>query len=133
MIHLHQLDGCAPAPLAHYLKAIGILRLVSEQVDSEARGWWDGDNFHLTTKLSREKLEAFFLCDYLPTPIFNPWGARSGFYDGGAEKSARESLKEIERSTSPRLEPFRTTIRTVRSIITDTTGGSKPSDKEKDR
>ena len=133
MIHVHQLDGCAPTPLAHYLKAIGILRLVSEQVDSEVRGWWDGDNFHLATKLSREKLEAFFLCDYLPTPIFNPWGARSGFYDGGAEKSARESLKEIERSTSPRLEPFRTTIRTVRSIITDTTGGSKPSDKEKDR
>ena len=133
MIHVHQLTGCAPAPLAHYLKAIGILRLVSEQVDHEARGWWDGDHFRLATKLSQEKLEAFFLYDYLPTPIFNPWGARSGFYGGRSEKSARESLKEIEHSSSPRLEPFRTTIRTVRSIITNTTGGNKPSDKEKDR
>ena len=45
MIHVHQLDGCAPAPLAHYLKALGILRLVAEQADRDARGWWDGDRF----------------------------------------------------------------------------------------
>ena len=133
MIHVHRLDGCAPAPLAHYLKALGILRLVAEQADRDARGWWDGDHFRLATKLSREKLEAFFVCDYLPTPIFNPWGARSGFYDGGSEKSARESLRRIECSSSPRLEPFRTTIKTVQSIITGTTAGGKPSDKEKDK
>ena len=24
-LHLHPLKGCAPAPLAHYLKALGIL------------------------------------------------------------------------------------------------------------
>ena len=73
------------------------------------------------SKLTREELEAFFLHDYQPTPIFNPWGARSGFYDGPSEKSARESLKRIEHSSSPRLEPFRTTIKTVRSIIAGTT------------
>ena len=120
-------------PLAHYLKALGVLRLVAEQADREVRGWWEGDRFWLSTKLSREKLEAFFRHDYQPTPIFNPWGARSGFYSGGSEKSARESLERIERSSSPRLEPFRTVIATVRSVITDTTAGSKPSDKETDR
>ena len=41
-LHLHELGGCAPAPLAHYLKALGILRLVSEQADSSARGFWRG-------------------------------------------------------------------------------------------
>ena len=132
MIHVHRLDGCAPAPLAHYLKALGVLRLVSEQADSNARGWWDGDHFRLATRLSREELEEFLLCDYLPTPIFNPWGARSGFYDGASEKSARESLRRIECSLNPRLEPFRTTIKTVQSIITGTTSGGKPSDKERD-
>jgi hypothetical protein len=36
-------DGCAPVPLAHYLKALGILRLVLEQADGAARGIWQGD------------------------------------------------------------------------------------------
>ena len=133
MIHVHQLHGCAPAPLAHYLKALGILRLVAEQADSGARGWWDEDRFRLATKLTREQLEAFFLHDYQPTPIFNPWGARSGFYPGASEKSARESLTRIECSSSHRLQPFRTTIETVRSVIVGTTAKGKPSDKEKDR
>ena len=133
MIHVHQLDGCAPTPLAHYLKALGILRLVAEQVDSDARGWWDGDRFRLATKLTRKELEMYFLRDYQPTPIFNPWGARSGFYDGGSEKSARESLRRIACSSTPRLEPFRTTIKTVRSVITRTTAGNKPSNREKDQ
>ena len=129
MIHVHTLDGCAPAPLAHYLKALGILRLLAEQADSAARGWWEGDRFRLATKLGWEELEGFFLKDYEPTPIFNPWGARSGFYAGSSEKKARESLTQIECSSNPRLELFRTTIKTVRSVITKT----KPSDKEKDR
>lgn len=133
MIHVHELDGCAPFPLAHYLKALGILRLVAEQADSDIRGWWDGDHFRLATKLTRDELEAFFRCDYQPTPIFNPWGARSGFYAGGSEKSARESLTQIESSLTSRLEPFRTTIKTVRSVIGDVTKAAKPSDKQKDR
>ena len=133
MIYVHQLDGCAPTPLAHYLKALGILRLVAEQADLDARGWWDGDRFRLATKLNRKGLEAFFLYDYKPTPIFNPWGARSGFYAAGSEKSARESLIRIERSSNPRLGPFRTMIKMVRSVITDTASGDKPSDKERDR
>ena len=80
MIHVHQLDGCAPAPLAHYLKALGILRLVAEQADSGARGWWDEDRFRLATKLTREQLEAFFLHDYQPTPLVSPWNKGAGFF-----------------------------------------------------
>ncbi len=42
------LDGCAPTPLASYLKALGVLRLLSsstnnfsgQAVDPRARGWW---------------------------------------------------------------------------------------------
>ncbi len=37
-LHLHQLKGCSPAPLANYLKALGILRLVAEHPDPTARG-----------------------------------------------------------------------------------------------
>ena len=131
MIHVHYLDGCAPTPLAHYLKALGILRLVAEQADNDARGWWDGDHFRLATRLNRDELEQFFADEYQPTPIFNPWGARSGFYDGTSEKSARASLNRIMVSKSPRLEPFRTAIETVRSVVTRTTEGDKPTENKK--
>ena len=80
MIHVHRLHGCAPAPLAHYLKALGILRLVSEQVDANARGWWDGAHFRLANTLTREELERFFLYRYKPTPLVSPWNKGSGFY-----------------------------------------------------
>lgn len=80
-MNIHEMNGCAPAPLAHYLKALGILRLVSEQADPEARGWWNGDQFRLATFLSKEKLEDFFLNQYTPSPIIAPWNRGSGFYD----------------------------------------------------
>ena len=35
-LHIHHLTGCAPVPLAAYLKGLGILRVVSEQKDREA-------------------------------------------------------------------------------------------------
>ena len=131
MIHVHHLDGCAPTPLGHYLKALGILRLVAEQVDHEARGWWDGDHFCLATRLSCEELEKFFVCDYQPTPIFNPWGGRSGYYDGSSEKGARESLEQIEQSSNEQLNPFRRTIKVIRQVITDMTPEMKPSESNK--
>lgn len=49
--HDVELRGCAPVPLAHYLKALGILRLVAEQVDPQAQGWWDRDVFWLRSTL----------------------------------------------------------------------------------
>ncbi|WP_295449487.1 type I-U CRISPR-associated protein Csx17 [uncultured Thiodictyon sp.] len=83
MIHIHDLGGCAPAPLAHYLKALGILRLVAESKDygdPEARGWWEGERFRLATTLDRTALEAFFLNWYEPTPLVAPWNRGSGFF-----------------------------------------------------
>ncbi len=123
--HFHNLKGCSPEPLANYLKGLGILRLVGEQADKQARGWWDGETFCLLTKLSNEDLEAFFLEKYEPTPVFNPWGARSGYYAGSNEKTARVALKAIEESTTDRLAEFRKAIATVRTVIAEG-GGVKP-------
>lgn len=77
---VHELGGCAPTPLAHYLKALGVLRLVAEQVDAEARAWWEGERFFLASRLDREELEAFLLNRYEPTPIVAPWNRGSGFF-----------------------------------------------------
>jgi CRISPR-associated protein Csx17 len=83
------LAGCAPAPLAHYLKALGILRLVSEQKDPSCRGAWRDDRFVLMTALTREELERFLLEEYRPTPMLSPWNGASGFYRTWDEKSRK--------------------------------------------
>lgn len=104
-LHLHELGGCAPAPLAHYLKALGILRLVSEQADLSARGFWRGERFFLVTNLSRDELEAFFLDRYAPTPLVSPWLKGSGFY-----AKNDPGLSPIRKSLAQRLAVFRTAI-----------------------
>ena len=73
------LSGCAPVPLAHYLKALGILRLVSEQKDPKATGRWHRDRFVLDSTLDREALERFFLEEYRPTAIMVPWSGGDYF------------------------------------------------------
>lgn len=73
------LGGCTPTPLANYLKALGVLRLLSVR-DPRARGFWAGDRFVLRTVLDRTAVERFFLDEYEPTPILAPWNAGSGFY-----------------------------------------------------
>lgn len=127
---LHRLNGCAPTPLAHYLKALGILRLVSEQPDPEARGWWEGERFLLATHLDEDELLDFFLEEYEPTPLFNPWGARSGYFPGSSESSARKVLEAIETSGRDRFASFKDIINCVREILKTTTGGKKPGDKD---
>lgn len=122
---VHNLDGCAPTPLAHYLKALGILRILAEQDDSKAHGWWQGERFRLATKLDRREIQDFFLERYEPTPMFNPWGGRSGFYPGSAEKRARNVLESIERSQDSRLNSYRKTVEHLRQVIQRTTGGKK--------
>lgn len=81
------LAGCSPTPLAHYLKALGVLRLiasptssVSGAADPEVRGWWENEYFYLHTRLDAEGLTRFFLEEYAPSPIIAPWNGGSGFY-----------------------------------------------------
>lgn len=71
--HDVELSGCTPEPLMAYLKALGILRLVSKQKDGSARGWWKNDVFWLRSTLDRDALLNFFLNEYKPTPIVVPW------------------------------------------------------------
>lgn len=113
-MHIHDLDGCAPAPLAHYLKALGILRLVAEQADASARGWWEGDRFRLATVLDRDELESFFLTRYAPTPFVAPWNKGSGFFQANDP-----GIGPIESSTAMRLQRFRGGIAASRAFLTE--------------
>jgi CRISPR-associated protein Csx17 len=113
------LDGCTPEPLMGYLKALGVLRLVSEskQADPDACGYWRNGTFALETKLDRDGLLKFFREDYKPTPIVAPWGARSGFYPGPSESSARKALTDIMNAQNERVGPFKDAIVCIRAIL----------------
>ena len=114
MIHQHDLLGCAPDPLAHYLKALGILRLVAEQADPEARGAWRDEHFVLWTHLDRAGLERFFLEDYRPTPLLSPWNKGSGLMS-----DSDPAVCALERSTAPRFSDYRSGIGQVRAFNSD--------------
>lgn len=124
-MNVHILKGCTPAPLANYLKALGILRLVGEQADSQVRGWWDGEQFCLLTILSEVELRQFFLEKYEPTPLLAPWNGGSGFF----KKDNRRAIQAIADSQAKRMQSYRRGIQEARSVLGDLT--AKPEKDQK--
>ncbi|MCC6526649.1 MAG: type I-U CRISPR-associated protein Csx17 [Polyangiaceae bacterium] len=112
MIHVHALGGCTPTPLAHYLKALGLLRIVAEQRDPAARGFWKDEHFHLVTALDRDGLVGFLANDYAPSPITSPWNKGSGFFSADDK-----GLAPLERSAAPRFAPLRRGIADARDLL----------------
>lgn len=133
------LPGCTPEPLMAYLKAFGILRLVSEQKDDAARGWWQDDVFWLRSLIlfagttsdeeKRSALVRFFLEDYRPTPIVGPWAGGSGFF----KKDNKKAVAELRKSTAARVGAYSGVIRRVEAIIEEERVADKPSGDDKNR
>lgn len=122
-VHEHRLAGCRPEPLGSYLKALGVLRLVAEQTDPGACGWWAPDGFVLSSTLDEESLARFFLADYRPTPLLSPWNSSSGFGPEGAGE-----LHVIEASTDPRLARYREAIQIARQVLAEDPAGDRPKE-----
>src|SRR5579872_2456149 len=106
------LPGCTSTPFGSYLKALGVLRLVSGQADAEARGWWEGETFAIESVLDENDLARFFLERYEPTPILAPWNGGSGFYP----KGNKDGIDAIARSTRERCVPYRGSIALCREF-----------------
>jgi CRISPR-associated protein Csx17 len=121
------LAGCRPTPLASYLKALGVLRLVCEQSDPTAAGFWRDERFHLRTRLDRDGLRHFFLQEYAPTPIIAPWNGGSGFYP----KDAKEGIEALAAAEASRFASYRTAIALGKRLIDERGLDERPSDKAK--
>lgn len=106
------LTGCTSEPFSSYLTGLAVLRLVSEQKDRDARGWWDGGIFHLESSLDEDGLLNFFLNEYAPTPIVSPWNGGSGFYGG----DNTEGMDAIMQNDSDRFVLYQETIEKVRAF-----------------
>jgi CRISPR-associated protein Csx17 len=114
-LHVHRLAGCAPRPLASYLKALAVLRIVGEQRDTAARGFWQGDCFHLVTTLDAAALERFFLEDWQPSPFVSPWNKGSGFFSLADDKG----LAPLAASRAKRFEPIREGVRAAAALMSE--------------
>jgi len=124
------LAGCAPVPLAAYLKALGVLRLVVEQgADPNARGRWCNEHFVLRTALSGAALVEFFLERYAPTPVIAPWNGGSGFFP----KDNKDGIAPLRDAKAPRFHAFRDTIGQVDALLADHGIGEKPEKESKAR
>lgn len=145
------LEGCAPVPLAGYLKALGVFRLVAEQKDPDARGFWRDERFVLKTRLSREELVGFFLNEFHPTPVISPWNGGSGFYfqEGktkekdpatgkriktGVRDQATEATRVLDNilsSKTERLRAYREAIESAKVRLTVRNFNAAPGDDDK--
>ncbi|WP_304173240.1 type I-U CRISPR-associated protein Csx17 [Limnochorda pilosa] len=124
-----ELAGCTPEPLHSYLKALGVFRIVGEQLDPDAEGWWQGGVFHLRSRFGADELVEALFTQYTPTPIVAPWNGGSGFFP----KDKQEALQAIEGSDEPRLALYRETIARARSILDRLGIREKPDKGEKPR
>ena len=122
-----RLEGCTPTPLAHYLKAVGILRLISEQANDSCTGHWGAEQFVLRTSLDKTTLINFFVSDYEPSPMLAPWNGGSGFYSYGD----KTGIEAIRKSNADRLRPFREALQQVDAVLTEDSRKSTPTGKEK--
>ncbi len=122
-----KLYGCTAAPFGSYLKALGVLRLVAEQADGDARGWWDGDTFALDSTLDRDGLLSFFLDRYAPTPIVAPWNGGSGFYP----KDNKEGIDAIAVTSAARFAEYRDAIAACREFAEVKQGKAKDEEERR--
>jgi CRISPR-associated protein Csx17 len=116
--------------LGSYLKALGVHRLASEQLDPTAMSWWDRrGRFHLVSSADRDVLLDFFVRQYAPTPIVTPWNGSSGFYP----RDQKSGIDAIVRSTEERFARYRAVIELCRGLLRMLGLVEKPEDKEAKR
>jgi CRISPR-associated protein Csx17 len=119
--------GCTPIPLANYLKALGVFRLVAEQEDPEVKAFWRGERFVLVTRLTRQDLVQFFLEKYRPTPILAPWNGGSGFYP----KDNKDGFTPLSKAEAFRFKPIAEAITAIKKSLDDLGLEEKPDADDK--
>ncbi|WP_089729555.1 type I-G CRISPR-associated protein Cas8g1/Csx17 [Candidatus Thiosymbion oneisti] len=153
------LSGCPPTPMAGYLKALGALRLLSDQKPGwSVRGAWREDQFVLLSPaFSDDKtsnLDQIFevlLHEYRPSPIISPWNGGSGFFyreeklkeidsKTGKQKktgirnqstTATKTIDAFLEGTCDRLADYREVIGLAKSILSDLGLNEAPKETEK--
>lgn len=145
-MHELRLAGCRAEPLASYLKALGVLRLVAEQADPEVRGSWQNETFLVSSELDRAALIGFLAEAWRPTPILAAWNGGGGlFMRKGSKDPETDQVRfdkptkmtaatdAIGQSRAARLEPLRQFVDLCRWAVGDRGLVTAPEQEEKRR
>jgi CRISPR-associated protein Csx17 len=109
------LEGCCPEPLSSYLKALGILRILTESgADKDCKGYWENEQFVLITQLTEAEIVTFFLHKYAPSPFVSPWNGSTGFYPKDAQKALLQSILD---AAPERFGQYQTAIAVATAIV----------------
>ncbi len=129
-MHTLPLPGCTPTPLAAYLKALGLFRVLSQQrPDASPRAYWQGNSFMLVSTLDGDALRDFLIHHYAPSPLVAPWNGGSGFYP----KDNTDAVEAIAASSAPRFAAYRDTLTAARAAIASLALIEKPDADRKER
>lgn len=107
--------GLQPEPLAAYLGALGILRMLNSSGHT-VRGAFSPEGFVLEG-ITRDALLDFVLTRWKPSIVLSPWNNASGFYASSKGKQAQEALDQIVASKDPRFTEFGRTVTEVRALV----------------
>jgi CRISPR-associated protein Csx17 len=111
-----RLPGCTPEPLANYLKALGVFRILVESgEDRHCLAYWENEQFVLLTQLREDQIVDFFLHRYQPSPIVSPWNGSTGFYPGN--KTQKVLLDAILDGSQERFEPYQMALQIPFAVI----------------
>lgn len=117
------LPGCTPEPLANYLKALGVIRSLSEQAPQwGVRAAWEDDILVLHGLSNTTDLAEFFLHTYRPSAIVAPWNGGSGFHP----KDNKAAIAAIQQSTSERFATYREVIKSSEAALNELGLREKP-------
>lgn len=117
------LRGCSVNTMMHYLKSLGIFKILSEQKYSDICSAWENSDFFLHIESQQDESDLkneiveFFCNKYSPTPMIVPWNKSGGFFADGKNKTPYKELKKMEDSKDPRLERYRNTINETKNIL----------------
>ncbi|AFZ44072.1 hypothetical protein PCC7418_1904 [Halothece sp. PCC 7418] len=95
----------SPTTLLGYLKALGLMAITN------AKGYWEQEQFYLNVESLREVVETF-VSDYQPKPIANPWNKKSGFLSGN-------QLKPFLETETERYQRIRETYQEIIEVLSE--------------
>ena len=124
-----KLEGCGVHTMMHYLKALGIFKILSYKYP-DIRSRWSNSTFYIEVpdSVSKDTLVEFFQKEYCPTPMVSPWNNGSGFFESKKSKKpkANENLEWIENSNMPRFQEYVRAIKETRNILSSIKHDNEP-------
>lgn len=117
---INRMDGCRISPLSSYLKALGVIKIIGEQIDRNAKFFWTNQIFYVESEFSKEYILDFIINKYSPSPIMDPWNKGSLFYAKAEEKL---KMDEIRNSANERFKEIRFNYEIIQKTFPALKGG----------